>query len=267
MTGKARAESSFPQPRGVGARRAAVALLLAVLQIVVGLPARASGRELPPPATPVVGPVGSLVVLTDPPGVRAWIGDRFLGTTPVHVDSLAPGRVEMVLAPSSTDAGWRRPHLLYADVQAGAIDTVRIDLRRDNAKAFAGGEPVPVHAELPSRRSSLSRVGTMLPVAALCLGAAGVWSRHIADTAYRDYRHASDRELRNDRYRRAQRLDHVSVACWIGAEVCLAGAAWVWLHGDDRTPVSASVDGEGTVRLGVRVDGGNPPPPAQQEAP
>jgi hypothetical protein len=268
VTGRVRTEWSLPRPRGAAARRAAAALVfLPLLQAVIGLPARASGPELPPPATPVLGSPGSLLLLTDPPGARAWIGGRFLGTTPVRADSLAPGRVELVLAAFSADTRWRRPRLVYADVRAGAVETVRLDLRHADVDLPMGGEPALVRAELRGTRPSLARVGTVLPVAALGLGAAGAWSRQVADRAYRDYRRTLDRGLMDDRFRRARRMDRVSVACWIGAEACLAGATWVWLRGDDHPSLSTSIDGEGTVRLGLRVDGKPPPAPGRQDAP
>ena len=234
--------------------------LLPMLSIIVSLPADASGREPVLPAAPVLGSAGSIVILTDPPGARAWIGDRFVGTTPVRADSLAPGRLLVVLAPISTAVRWHRPCLVYADLRAGGLDTLRIDLRADGGSVSGIDEPASVCTEPGGVRSPLIRLGTVLPVAALGLGAAGSWSRHSADVAHRDYLRTLDRPSREDRLRRARRLDRVSVACWITAESCLAGAAWVWLRGDGRVPVVAGFDDEGTVRLGLRV--GDKPPPS-----
>jgi hypothetical protein len=239
-----------------------------MLLAVVRLPAHASGREPILPAAPVLGSAGSVVILTDPPGARAWIGDRFVGTTPVRVDSLAPGRLRVVLAPISPAMRWRRPCLVYADPRAGILDTLRIDLRGADGSVPAGDGRVRVGADLEAalraERPPLSRLGTVLPIAALGLGAAGAWSRHFADAADRDYLRTADRGPMEDRLRRADRLDRVSVACWIGAEACLAGAAWVWLRGDGRVPVAASFDDEGGVRLGLRVGAETPPSPARQ---
>jgi hypothetical protein len=136
--------------------------------------------------------------------------------------------------------------------------------------AFATGVVVGIDAPAWARaeprvvRSPLSRLGTVLPIAALGLGGAGAWSRHSADAAYRDYLRSVDRGRMEDRFRRAHRLDGVSMACWIGAEACLAGAAWVWLRGDGRVPIVAAFDDEGAVRLGLRVGGETPPSPARQ---
>jgi hypothetical protein len=235
-----------------------------MLLTIVSLPAQATGRVPAPPAAPVLGAAGSVVVLTDPPGARAWICERFLGTTPVRADSLAPGRLQIIVAPRSAATQWRRPHLFYADVRAGTLDTLRIDLRGTAGSVSEFDEPVRVRAVLGAERSSLPRLGTVLPMAALGLGAAGAWARHSADAAYRDYLRALDRGRMEDRYRRAHRLDRVSVACWIGAEACLAGAAWVWLHRDGPVPIAASFDDEGAVRLGLRVGGEDPRSPARE---
>jgi hypothetical protein len=213
----------------------------------------------------VLGSAGSVVILTDPPGARAWIEDRFVGTTPVRADSLTPGRVQVVLAPMSPAMRWRPPRLVYADVRAGVLDTLRLDLRGATGGVSGFDAPVWVRAELGAARSPLPRLGTVLPIAALGLGAAGAWSRHSADAAYRDYLRTVDRGRMEDRFHRAHQLDRVSVACWIGAEACLAGAAWVWLRGDSRVPVAASFDDEGAVRLGLRVGGEAPVSPAPED--
>jgi hypothetical protein len=258
-----------PWPQGFVPRWIATSCLLPMLLTVVNLPVRASGREPALPAEPVLGLSGSVVILTDPPGTRAWIGDRFVGTTPVRVDSLAPGRLRVVLAPISPAMQWSRPCIVYADLRTGTPDTLRIDLRGAAGSVPVGDERAPVRAELGAalgaERPQLSRLGTVLPIAALGLGAAGAWSRHSADAAYRDYLRTVDRGRIEDRFfRRANRLDRASVTCWIGAEACLAGAAWVWLRGDGRVPVAASFDAEGGVRLGLRVGGEAPPSPARQ---
>ena len=269
MRRRVRVRPHCPWSRGHRPRGLAASWLLPVLLTVVNLPAQAAGREPVLPAEPVLGLSGSVVILSDPPGARAWIGDRFVGTTPVRADSLAPGRLRVVLAPLSPATQWSRPCLIYADLRAGTPDTLRIDLRGAAGSVPMGDEREPAAAELAAalgaERLPLSRLGTVLPVAALGLGVAGAWSRHSADAAYRDYLRTVDRGRIEDRFfRRANRLDRASVACWIGAEACLAGAAWVWLRGDGRVPVAATFDDEGGVRLGLRVGGEAPPSPARQ---
>ena len=269
MRRRERARPHYPWPRGPVPRGLVASCLLPVLLTVVNLSVRASGREPALPAEPVLGLSGSVVILTDPPGARAWIGDRFVGTTPVRADSLVLGRLRVVLAPISPATQWSRPYLVYADLRAGTPDTLRIDLRGAAGSVPMIDERETVGAELGAalgtERPPLSRLGTVLPVAALGLGAAGAWSRHSADAAYRDYLRTVDRGRIEDRFfRRANRLDRASVTCWIGAEACLAGAAWVWLRGDGRVPVAASLDDEGGVRLGLRVRGETPPSPARQ---
>lgn len=238
--------------------RPALLLFWPVFLAAAVLPAHASGRLPARPAEPVVGAAGSVLVLTDPPGARVWIADRYLGTTPVRADSLAAGRLQVVVAPKGAAVEWRRPHLFFADVRAGGLDTLRVDLRGRAGSVVRLDEPVWIRAELGGRRSALPRLGTALPMAALGLGAAGAWARHSADGAYRAYLRDPDRGQMGDHYRRAQRLDRASVACWIGAEACLAGAAWVWLRRDGRAPVAASFDDEGAVRVGLRVGGDAP---------
>jgi hypothetical protein len=239
-------------------------LFLPAFLVAAHLPAQAAGRVPAPPVAPTLGAAGSVVVLTDPPGVRAWISDRFLGTTPARAGSLTPGRLQVVVAPQSAGTRWRRPYLFFTDVRAGALDTLRIDLRGPTGSVSPGDQGVRIRVELGAERSAVLRLGTALPMAALGLGAAGAWVRHSADAAYRDYLRALDRGRMEDRYRRAHRLDRVSVACWIGAEACLAGAAWVWLRRDGPVPLATSFDDEGGVRLGLRVGGEDPRSPAEE---
>jgi hypothetical protein len=269
MKRRVRVRPLGPWPRGLVSRGITASCFLPMLLSVVNLPVQASGRERALPAEPVLGLSGSIVILSDPPGARAWIGDRFVGTTPVRADSLAPGRQRVVLAPISPATQWSRPCLVYTDLRAGTPDTLRIDLRGAAGSAPMSDEREPAGAELGAalgaERPPLSRLGTVLPIAALGFGAAGAWSRHSADAAYRDYLRTVDRGRTEDRFfRRANRLDRASVTCWIGAEACLAGAAWVWLRGDGRVPVAASFAAEGGVRLGLRVGGEVPPSSARQ---
>ncbi len=236
-------------------------LALVLLALIVH-PAASSGRVPAPLAAPALGGTGAVMILTDPPGTRVWIGDRYVGTTPARAESLAPGRQQLILASGATGQRWRRPLLVFADVRAGGLDTLRIDLRGARDPLPRLDPPMRVRAEIKTGRSPVPRLGTALPIAALGLGAAGAWLQHSADQAYRDYLHTVDRDRMESRYRRAQRLDRASVVTWIGAEVCLAGAAWIWLRGDRGAPIAVSVDPEGGVRLAVRVSGAVPAPAA-----
>ena len=116
--------------------------------------------------------------------------------------------------------------------------------------------------QFPSRASSIAlapaepprlgwqkRAQLTLPLAALTSGAFGVWARHQADTAYDDYLATLDRDAQRDSFARAKRWDRVAAGCWIGAEACLAAAAWAWLHPAENSPIRASIDPGGGARL------------------
>lgn len=204
------------------------------------LAASAEAREL-----------GALVVLSEDSARPVWVSGRYVGHTPVHADSLTPGRYRVSVGPPfSSDPGWTAPWSLLTEVRGARADTLRIPpytpaervLAKDSLRVNEAALRDPPDARLvlggrlgPHR---LEKVRVALPIAAVAAGAIGVWARQRGDRAYAEYQTTVDVDRLAAQYDRAQTFDRISSTLWITAEACLVAAAWAWLEPAPRADIA-----------------------------
>ncbi len=221
--------------------------------------AAASDQPEPREASEAVR-VGGLVII-DPVAARPiWIDGRFVGCTPLTIETLPPGVVQVTAGEPLVGDRWRAPLIVTMPVRPGRNDTLRLGDRgrREFPAPLERSGPLTGESVVVKRNSHLSKARVLLPVAAVVLGIAGVWTREAGDQAYEDYTRTLDRERMRSRLARARDLDRAAVACWIGAEACLVTAAWQWLHGDRGRERMSPLNGEGGPRRSTRPEDARP---------
>jgi hypothetical protein len=235
-------------PIGTDLRRAGNAALL-LFALWAGA-ARADERP---------GPVGSLLVTGAPSGRQVWVEGKYAGQIPVQVDSLPPGKISVEIGGTPEERRWRPATRIRAIVREGRIDTLRVGRAgTDGTSPSAESESIPPGGGeyLEPESMPMPRSAVLLPTAAVALGVAGFWCRHAADESYRDYHATLDPRAMQRHLDSAARLDRAAVACWLGAEACLFGAAWIWLRAGPDLPIRASRH-QGSIRVGWEISTGD----------
>lgn len=165
-----------------------------------------------------LGRLQRLQIRTDPAGASVSVDSESCGRTPLRL--LLPARRAHSISLAYPGAPGRTIGYLPG---ARPDSTLKVDL------GGAPSAPAPVRASFRAPWGERARI--VLPLGAVLTGVAGVWARQTADRAYSAYQRTLDRDRMSEELRRSRRYDHVSVACWITAEACLAGAVWTWMHG------------------------------------
>src|SRR5579863_935636 len=93
----------------------------------------ATGAHPRPAAT--FPPHGSAYVTSLPASASAWLDGTYIGSTPVYIDDLLPGRHSVTLS----SAGWQ-PQTVTFDVAVGRIAPVSIVMARSSGQQGPKGQ-------------------------------------------------------------------------------------------------------------------------------
>ena len=184
--------------------------------------------------------LGLVTVTATRGSAEVRLGERVMGRTPLRAYMPRDRGLELIMRSSQGTEERRSVRFESGDSLALVVDL-----------------PEPATKDVtrlsPPRTGWRQRAQVALPVAALAAGAVGVWARHQADNSYDDYLRGIDRAQLRDDLSRADHWDRVAVSCWIGAETCLAVAAWAWLAPDGSRVLQASIGREQELKLGINL--------------
>jgi hypothetical protein len=134
----------------------ALALFL-VLSLFGAMPAGGAPMALPLPAEAdtidAVRPVrdgeyNSVLIRTEEPGRAVWIGRRFAGRTPLRVDSLHAGEIDLLIGDVAGSVVWYRPWKIVLTLAGDHLDTLRVgSLQRLQIRSDPAGERVQLGEE------------------------------------------------------------------------------------------------------------------------
>ena len=105
----------------------------------------AGGPPSPPAPAPTFPPHGGAYLTSLPANASAWLDGVYVGSTPVYVDDLLPGRHSVTLSA----AGWQ-PQTVAFDVSIGRIEPVSVVMARNPGDNSSKGQGAIAVAGAPS---------------------------------------------------------------------------------------------------------------------
>lgn len=118
-------------------------------------PPEATAERAPPPERPVdsapQASTGSIRVTSTPSGAMVVVGGRQMGTTPVSIRGVAPGRHDVSILRSGYESVTRS-----VDVRGGGVFETAVDLRRAGEAPQASRAAPPRQEPAPPRSASAS---------------------------------------------------------------------------------------------------------------